>query len=364
MYDLFISYSTKGGLALAKSLANSLEKDLWKSVYVADKEIIGGILNEQIRNAISQSKRVLIIFTPDAVDSDWVLGEAELAREMGKEIVILRRTDVPQTALPIPLQKITSIVFNDESDLYISIIKLDWGIPVIIPCAGKASGLYPFNVGMPKILFPVGERPILHHIVDKLEPKLFSKVILLTGYFSKMVEYYASLLNTDIPIECVTTTSEKLPLALKNMNIKTTFMLYFSDIILEGDVNWAGFIKRHERDKQDQGVIGTLMTSKKHKLLVGRVETDGQDPHLISGFAEKPDNSMGYSINMAVSIFEPEFLSLVREDDKSLFGDTFTHAMKDNYRFSHYAHDNWLHIQTLNDWYVVQTAYFGERSEW
>jgi NDP-sugar pyrophosphorylase family protein len=61
---------------------------------------------------------------------------------------------------------------------------------------------------------------------------------------------------------------------------------------------------------------------------------------------------------MAVSIFEPEFLDSVEENDISLYGDTLGRAMEQDKKFCIYSHDRWRHIQTLTDWYEAQQDYF------
>jgi dTDP-glucose pyrophosphorylase len=362
MYEVFISYSTEDGHDLAKSVSTILKTEFLIDAYVAEREARHGTdISDGIKKAINQSRKVLIIFTPKALNSKWVKAEESYAQNKEKDIIVCVKEGIDINDLPIRTHKDVLLRFKDNDELCKTLKKEEWGIPVIIPTAGKGSGLYPLTFGMPKTLFPVREKPILHHIISSLEDSnYFSRIIIITGKFHDMIEYYVSMIkDTKITIECRKATGNTLPMSLKNMQLKTTFMVYFSDIIIEGSINWNEFINYHKSNRRDHDILGTLMTSKRHKIPVGRVTPDNKFPHLIGTFEEKPDDSIhSYSFNMAVSIFEAEFLDFVKSDDKSLFGDTYANAAKDGKRFTYFGHDEWLHIQTLNDWYNVQKSFF------
>jgi len=362
MYDIFISYATKDGLELAEKISNLIRSEYMLTPYFSNiSDYSGEQIDLKIKNALQASTKVLFVLTPEAIKSKWVQGELGIALEtkLDADIIICRRSDVKKGSLPITIINKEHLEFENFESLVPQLNKLNWGIVVVIPVAGKGSGLYPFNRGMPKVLLPVREKPLLYHIIDKLDPKYFSKVVILTGYFKKMIEYYVDIYDSKINIECVETKGATLPLALKNMNIKSTFMMYFSDIIIEGELDWKDFISHHNNNKTNSNAIGTLMSSEKYKLHVGRIIPDKRKAQLIGEFEEKPDAPLGYSINMAVSIFEPKFLELISDNDISLYGHTVINAMNGGYKFSYYGHDNWLHIQTLNDWYTAQEKYFG-----
>ena len=320
-------------------------------------------LDSELKQAIVNSKQVLAIFTPEATKSKWVEGEIIHAVDSGKTILVSRRNDVEQKDLPLLLQGHASVVFKKErpaESIKALLRKQEWGIPVIIPAAGKASKLYPFSQGMPKVLFPVGNKPILHHIIERLQASVFSKIIILTDHFFPMIEYYASLVSSQVPIECRKAEGSTLPMALQKLSPGTAFLLYYSDILLEGEVDWGDFIDNHNTNRR-LGAIGTLMASQQYKLAVGRIIPGAPRPQFIQSFTEKPDNiGTPMYINMAVSIFEPEFLNYVRDSDLSLFGDTLNRAMVNQQRFCFYGHEQWMHIQTLDDWYVAQERLFRD----
>lgn len=358
MYNVFISYATKDGMALARSIAHMLREDYCLDVFLAEKEIRAGeFIESKIRSAITQCQRVLVLFTPNAVKSDWVLGEIDLAREMRKDIIVCRAYNVRKSFLPIPLRLKKHINFKNKADLLNRLRQVEWGIPVIIPAGGIAGGLHPISVGMPKSLFPVGTKPILHHIICKIEtePKIFSKVIILTTRFSGMIEYYVKILDSNIPVKSRHILG-KLPITIKKLRLRTAFMVHYSDIILEGKVNWRGFLEYHKFMRRTQGVIGTLMVSRYYKLPVGRVVVDPEGT--IKAFVEKPDQTLEYHVNVAVSIFEPEFLIYIKAGDARLYGACIQRAMQARKKFAIFEHRAWKHIQTLTDWYEAQKEHF------
>jgi dTDP-glucose pyrophosphorylase len=362
VYDAFVSYATEDGLRFAKAIASFAKERLLKMFVAEEHDRAGGAIDDIIREAMLASKRVIVLATKKAVSSEWVRGEVELARALKKELLVFLHAKVNREDLPVPLLHLKHMDFSKPEDLVSSLSeRVPWGIPVIIPAAGGAFGLYPVNMGMPKILMPIGDRPLLHHIVETLDAKLFSRVIVLIKYFPSMVEYYARLLNNHIPIECVLTQGETLPQALKKLSLKTTFLLHYADIVLEkNDVKWARFLKYHNDNRDSEDVIGTLMASTMYKVPVGHITSDEKNPHLISTFVEKPINTgpMGYTVNMAVSLFEPRFLDFVEDSHTSIYAESLTKAIGRGEKFCHYPMGNWKHIQTLGDWYDAQRSYF------
>jgi len=358
MYNVFISYATKDGVALANSVARMLRKDHCLEVFVAEKEIrAGDFIENKVKSAITQCRHILVIFTPSAVRSDWVLGEVDLARKMHKDIIICKRCDVGDYLLPIPLRGRKHITFKKQVDLASKLRQVEWGIPVIIPTGGTAGGLHPVSVGMPKPLFPIGAKPILHHIIGKIEDvKMFSKVIILTPRFSKMIKYYISVLKSKIPIKCLDV-SHNLPMALKKLQLNTPFMIHYSDVILEGPIEWKEIIEHHKLKRRTRDVIGTLVLSRHYKLPVGRVVVDSTRG-VIKGFVEKPDLTLDYHVNTAVAIFEPKFLTYIKRGDARLYGECIQRAIKAREQFAFFEHGQWKHIQTLTDWYDAQKKHF------
>jgi NDP-sugar pyrophosphorylase family protein len=61
-------------------------------------------------------------------------------------------------------------------------------IDAVVLCGGLGTRLRPLTYAIPKPLLPVGGRPILEHILDRLASVGYQEIALLTGFRSDMVE--------------------------------------------------------------------------------------------------------------------------------------------------------------------------------
>lgn len=98
MADIFISYS-KANMDLAAELAQFLEEsgyDVWW-----DYELVGGFkFRNQIKEQLSLAKAAIVIWTPESVESEFVLDEAEDAKSADK-LLPVRVAEVDFKAIPL-----------------------------------------------------------------------------------------------------------------------------------------------------------------------------------------------------------------------------------------------------------------------
>jgi len=84
--DIFISYA-RSDVALANRLAAALEAH-GQSVWI-DQKIEGGTqFSEVIEREIAASRKVVVLWTPASVKSEWVRDEASIAKEQGKFVPV------------------------------------------------------------------------------------------------------------------------------------------------------------------------------------------------------------------------------------------------------------------------------------
>jgi len=60
----------------------------------------------------------------------------------------------------------------------------------LILAGGKGTRLAPFTVSFPKPLVPVGDRPILHHLVERLRETGFRDIVLSVNHLASLIEAY------------------------------------------------------------------------------------------------------------------------------------------------------------------------------
>ena len=152
-------------------------------------------------------------------------------------------------------------------------------IDVIIPVAGKGERFYPHTKYTQKCLLPVGDKPILGHILSKINSLNINSVKLITGHFQdKVKEYIENYKNLNI--NCIYQ-SEQLGLAhaikLGLQKTENPVLIILGDSIF--DIDYVDFCNRTKSN------IGVLEVEDPERY--GIIELD-QDK--IIKFVEKPKN--------------------------------------------------------------------------
>ena len=109
MADVFISYSQKDR-DVARGLADLLSDcgyDVWW-----DYELVGGVkFRNTIKEELAKAKAAIVIWTPNSVESDWVIEEAEEAKQTQK--LIATRTDgFDYRAIPLGFRSLQTDVIT------------------------------------------------------------------------------------------------------------------------------------------------------------------------------------------------------------------------------------------------------------
>jgi hypothetical protein len=116
--DVFLSYATKDS-PVAEELADILSRH-GLTCYMAGKSLTGGELwQEEIRNALLNSRELLLLLTPNSIKSSWVMIEAGAAwiqkKTINPYILFVDTNDIPG---PIGNHQATGIMTEqDKNDL-------------------------------------------------------------------------------------------------------------------------------------------------------------------------------------------------------------------------------------------------------
>jgi len=61
----------------------------------------------------------------------------------------------------------------------------------VILAAGEGSRLKPFTVTRPKVMIPVGDKPILEYVIDALQASGIIDIVMVVGYKrEKIMDYF------------------------------------------------------------------------------------------------------------------------------------------------------------------------------
>jgi len=178
-------------------------------------------------------------------------------------------------------------------------------ISVVIMAGGKGSRLKPFTEILPKPLIPVGEKPIIDHIIEKF--RLFGvknfylstiyKSRILKSYFNDLKENYKiSFLNEEKPLGTVG------GLAAHKQKFKSTIFITNCDIIINADFN--EMYQFHKKNKND---ITLIVSTKSNEIPYGVCELD--EKGRFSNIHEKPKNF--YLANTGLYLVNPNVLKFI-----------------------------------------------------
>ncbi len=109
---------------------------------------------------------------------------------------------------------------------------------VIIPLAGFGTRLRPHTWTKPKPLIPVAGKPVLGHILDKLEPLKLEEVVFIVGYLGDQIRSYVKG-HYDLPVHYVEQTELKgqaHAIQLARDYIDGPVLIIFVDTLFEADL--------------------------------------------------------------------------------------------------------------------------------
>ena len=192
-------------------------------------------------------------------------------------------------------------------------------LPVVIMAGGLGTRLYPYTKILPKPLIPVGEMPILEHIIHRFCKFGCRDFRLVVNYKKSMIKSYFADLEKDYQVSYV---DEEEPLGtggglcLLKGQMNNTFFLSNCDILLDADY---GDIAAYHKA---QGNVITMVCAVKHFTVPYGVIELNQDG-TIQTMKEKPE--MSFLTNTGVYVVEPRVVEELEDGKKQGFTDIIEH---------------------------------------
>jgi NDP-sugar pyrophosphorylase family protein len=178
----------------------------------------------------------------------------------------------------------------------------------MILAAGKATRLYPLTYDLPKVLLPVGGKPLLQHIIDWLGSHGICEIAINLHYLGEQIKEYA--LDQDCQQFAFSQEDEIMGTAggVKKMGnfFRDTFVVVYGDVYTNFDL--SRMIAFHRKKK----ALATLAVYRAESASgVGVVETE--DTGRITHFIEKPEPGAipNPLVNGGVYIMEKEVLAAI-----------------------------------------------------
>ncbi|MCV0367158.1 MAG: nucleotidyltransferase family protein [Nitrosopumilus sp.] len=192
----------------------------------------------------------------------------------------------------------------------------------VILAGGLGTRLQPYTTFLPKPMLPLGEKPILEHLVDWTRKNGVKSVVLCVSYLRKTIEdYFEDGKRFGVNIEYAI--SDK-PLAtagqLKTAEefIDDTFVCIYGDSIF--NFSLRNMIKQHQKKKS---FVTMSLNEYKTNLPYGVIETTKNGKVL--SWNEKPE--IKANVNMGCYVMEPEILKFIPKNKPFGMDDVIKKAM-------------------------------------
>ena len=188
-------------------------------------------------------------------------------------------------------------------------------VPIVIMAGGKGTRLEPYTKVLPKPLIPVGDIPIIEHIMDKFEQHGCHKFHLIVNHKKELIKAYFSESQRK---EDITYYDEEKPLGtggglyMLKGKIQETFFLTNCDILIKAD--YETLLRFHKKS----GNTITVVCANKHLTIpYGVIEIDNENA--ITKMTEKPNFS--FLTNTGFYIVEPDVLNDIEDHVPTGFPD-------------------------------------------
>lgn len=192
----------------------------------------------------------------------------------------------------------------------------------VILAGGLGTRLQPYTTFLPKPMLPLGEKPILEHLVDWSKKNGIKSVVLCVSYLRKTIEdYFEDGKRFGVNIEYAVSnkplaTAGQLKTAEKF--IDSTFVCMYGDSIF--DFNLRSMINQHQQKKS---FVTMSLYEYKTNLPYGVIETTKTGK--VIAWNEKPE--IKANINMGCYVMEPGVMDLIPKNIPYGMDDVIKKAM-------------------------------------
>jgi glucose-1-phosphate cytidylyltransferase len=231
----------------------------------------------------------------------------------------------------------------------------DSSVATVILCGGKGTRAYPLTVDLPKPMLPIGERPILGHVMDIYARQGFTRFVLAAGYLVEVIEKFVGTLPEAWEVDVVDTgeqtdTGDRIRRCAAHVG--DVFFATYGDGL--GNVDLHTLLARHRA----AAALGTLTTVPLPSQY-GTVDIDGAGR--VRSFLEKP-TLLDHWINAGFFVLEQDALAV--DDGPNLESDLLP-ALAARSALTAYRHGGfWKSMDTHKDMVELSRLAEAEGTPW
>ncbi len=226
--------------------------------------------------------------------------------------------------------------------------------PIVLMAGGKGTRLYPLTASTPKPMLPIGGRPLLEQMVDRIRHAGFSRILMAVNYQADVIEEHfgdgsqfgveIGYLREDEPL------GSAGALGLAGAQLDRPFLVMNADILT--NVNLPALMRFH---LEEHNAVTVGVRRYALKLPYGVL---GLDDTRIVSLTEKPTHS--FFVNAGIYAVNPSVVELVSRRRTRRFDmtDLISAALSVELRVGGFPiREYWLDIGQLEDYKRAETAY-------
>ncbi len=229
-------------------------------------------------------------------------------------------------------------------------------IPVVINAGGRGSRLDPFTRVLPKPLIPVGEMPIIEHIMHEFESYECTGFSIIVNYKKELLKTYFQENSKKYDI---TWYDEAMPLgtagglSLLKGKMESTFFFANCDVLLKA--NYGEIIRFH---KDNRNAITMVCAYKNMNLPYGVVEIG--EGGLVEKIKEKP--LMSFLTNTGIYVVEPEVIEDLEPDQPVDFPDIIKMEMDQGKKVAAFpvSENDWMDMGQMPELEKMRVRLYGD----
>ena len=228
--------------------------------------------------------------------------------------------------------------------------------PVVINAGGKGTRLDPYTKVLPKPLIPVGDIPIIEHIMKEYESYGCNEFHIIVNYKRELMKAYFADNENHYNI---TWYDEEKPLgtggglSLLRGKFKDTFFFANCDALLTA--NYESMLAFHKENKNTITMVGAY---KNYNIPYGVVDIGVNG--IIEAFREKP--LVSFLANTGIYIVEPEVIDDMEDNVSIGFPDVMKQQQKKGKRIAVFpvGENDWMDMGQLPELEKMRIKLYGE----
>ncbi len=232
-------------------------------------------------------------------------------------------------------------------------------LKAVILAGGLGTRLRPYTLFMPKPMLPLGDKPVLEHLISWLCKNDMTDIVICVGYLRRIIEdYFKDGKELGVKITYARTntpmgTAGQLKSAEKF--IDGTFLCVYGDSIY--DFDFKDMIDFHDKKK---ALCTIALIPYKTTLKYGFIDID--ENGLVKKWREKP--TIEGFINIGCYVMEPKFLDYIPKDTKFGMNFAFNKAIEEKERIYGYnAKGSFVDIGDKRGYIEVYKKYLDKLGE-